>query len=147
LVWDEANLEETSRERGTRMKIEEAETPYAWPGDYSIEASDSDVSDNDGEGDDDDDIGGEVHLGASTKEAHDRAVAIQQQRNEDLAALSERLAAVKRKQEAGGDVATHPEHTEGEKDDFKRRRKLHYDEGRAWRDQKKPQQSQIVHKH
>lgn len=36
LVWNETNLEETSRERGTRRKIEEVETPYAWPGDYSI---------------------------------------------------------------------------------------------------------------
>lgn len=36
LVWDEVNLEFTSRERGTRQKIEEVETPYAWPGDYSI---------------------------------------------------------------------------------------------------------------
>lgn len=36
LAWNEPNLEETSKDRGTRQKIEEVETPYAWPGDYSI---------------------------------------------------------------------------------------------------------------
>jgi len=41
LIWDEENLEETSKDKGTRMKIDEVETPYHYPGDYSVSGSDS----------------------------------------------------------------------------------------------------------
>eukprot|EP01125_Pyxidicula_operculata_P010476 TRINITY_DN3446_c0_g1_i1.p1 TRINITY_DN3446_c0_g1~~TRINITY_DN3446_c0_g1_i1.p1 ORF type:complete len:100 (-),score=26.32 TRINITY_DN3446_c0_g1_i1:158-424(-) len=41
LVWNEENLEETGKDRGTRMKIDLPETPYIYPGDYSVSDSES----------------------------------------------------------------------------------------------------------
>jgi hypothetical protein len=36
IAWDEGNLVETSVGRGTRMKIDEPDTPYAYPGTQSL---------------------------------------------------------------------------------------------------------------
>uniref|UniRef100_A0A6B2LNZ0 Protein phosphatase inhibitor 2 n=1 Tax=Arcella intermedia TaxID=1963864 RepID=A0A6B2LNZ0_9EUKA len=44
IVWDESNLIETSKERGTRQKIDEPDTPYHYPGDYSVSESGEEVS-------------------------------------------------------------------------------------------------------
>jgi len=42
LLWDELNIEETSKERGTRMKIDEPDTPY----NYDYVSSSSEEEDN-----------------------------------------------------------------------------------------------------
>jgi len=46
LLWDEANLEETSKGRGTRQKINEPDTPYHYPGDFSISESGEEESED-----------------------------------------------------------------------------------------------------
>lgn len=138
LVWDEHNLEETSRERGTRMKIDEVETPYAWPGDYSIDPSDSEQSDDDDAENDDDDIKGEeIKESKESNESKVIARAPTHGGGVEVDELAARLTSVKRKQDAGVDLASHPDHIQLQKEDFKRRRKLHYDEGKVWKQQQR----------
>eukprot|EP01128_Nolandella_sp_AFSM9_P005271 TRINITY_DN2516_c0_g1_i1.p1 TRINITY_DN2516_c0_g1~~TRINITY_DN2516_c0_g1_i1.p1 ORF type:complete len:201 (-),score=60.50 TRINITY_DN2516_c0_g1_i1:167-769(-) len=111
LVWDESNLVETSVGRGTRMKIEEADTPYLYPGDYSVEQSEDSDSSEDGEG----------------------TSAAQGPPELDWGALASKLEVEKRKQENGIPLVVNKEDADKKAADFKRRRKLHYNEGTVWK--------------
>jgi len=96
IVWDEDNLEETSKDRGTRMKIDHPETPYIHPGDYSVSESDEEE-----------------------EKKKDKAPAVGEQEK-----LHEKLAAAQKKQEAGVPIVQGAAETEKHKNFLHKREEL-----------------------
>jgi len=127
LVWDEGNLEETSKDRGTRMKIDEPDTPYHY--DYSI----SDESEED-----------DKPVSASKEPnlpAHTTASVVSEKWQE----LSSKLETAQKMQEQGIELVVNPEEEENrKKQDFLARRKAHYNEGKKWRETKNKQKKAIA---
>eukprot|EP01127_Copromyxa_protea_P002413 TRINITY_DN12305_c0_g1_i1.p1 TRINITY_DN12305_c0_g1~~TRINITY_DN12305_c0_g1_i1.p1 ORF type:complete len:158 (-),score=61.12 TRINITY_DN12305_c0_g1_i1:52-504(-) len=112
LVWDEENLIETSLERGTRTKIDEVDTPYHYPGDYSISSDSQEDSD---------------------EEPQQQAPVL------SLDDLARKLEVEKQKQDEGEELVVNADRkTEEERAAFLKKRKLHYAEGLAWKSSKKP---------
>jgi len=105
--WDEGNLVETSIGRGTRQKIDQPDTPYAYPGDYSSYSDDSHSESNE----------------------HEKLSKVNCKKNVESTKPGVNPEELFRKLE---------QHQEAElkQISFKDKRKLHYQEGKMWKESK-----------
>jgi len=122
LVWDEANLEETSKERGTRQKIDEPDTPYHHPGDYSV-SSDSERQEE------------------WSEDSKDESIT----KHSVWDQLQLKLEEEKKLQDEGNELVVPGwQEKEEKRKKFIEKRKTHYNEGQKWKEMKaNPNTNQI----
>jgi len=120
LLWDELNIEETSKERGTRMKIDEPDTPYNY--DY---------------------------VSSSSEEEDPQPKPVQQAENvvsSNWDAINNKLETAQKKQEHGLDLVAGVEEEKKKKEDFMQKRKAHYNEGKKWKEALDHQKRTVIDK-
>uniref|UniRef100_A0A6B2LPB4 Protein phosphatase inhibitor 2 n=1 Tax=Arcella intermedia TaxID=1963864 RepID=A0A6B2LPB4_9EUKA len=117
LVWDEENIEETGKDRGTRMKITEADTPYLYPGDYSVSGEEESEPEE-----------GSPQEKKDSPRAKEPAI--------DLNLLIQKMNVQKEKQESGQALVPTADEEELKKQKrqaFLAKRSQHYNEGKQWK--------------
>jgi protein phosphatase inhibitor 2 len=125
-VWDEENLVETSIGRGTRMKIDQPDTPYAYPGDYSSYSEDDHSIDQEGD----------ARKFESEKNKNLNRSEKKEVKIGDSSELFDKLQAQQKHQEEGNTLILNSQKDEEDKKSFAQKRKAHYQEGKAWKEMK-----------